>query len=178
MADDLNAIIAGCRRGEIGARRDLYERFHQSVYRLAARMVGVQEADDVVQDVFLNIFAAIGKFRGQAQFSTWIYRVAINECLRHKRPRPRLIEPLTWHPPSRAVPAERALEQAELLELALAELDERLRAIFLLREVQELSYQEIAQVLDVPPGTVASQLNRARGQLQAFLRRIEQGRTP
>ena len=87
MADDLNSIVAGCRRGDPRARKDIYERYHQSVFRLAARMVGVQDAADVTQDVFLKAYGGIAGFRGDAQFSTWLYRVTINECLRHRRKR-------------------------------------------------------------------------------------------
>jgi RNA polymerase sigma-70 factor (ECF subfamily) len=175
MADALADIIAGCRAGERDAQRRLYERFRGTVYRLAVRMVGGAEAADVAQEIFLRVFARIGSFRGQAAFSTWLYRVSVNECLRHLGRGGLRHEPLAAEPPCEEAGPEQRLEQADLLEQALAALDAPLRAAFLLREVEGLSYREMADVLGLPPGTVASQLNRARAALQAFLRRVEQG---
>ncbi len=175
MADDLDSILRGCRVGDRIAQRRLYERFHRTVYRLAARLAGMREAADLTQEVFLRVFAALRQFRGEAGFSTWLYRVALNECLRHLRGRPPRADALAEEPVSPAAGPQRVVEQADLLERALAGLDPPLRAVFLLREAEDLSYQEIAAVLGIPPGTVASQLNRARQQLQGFLRRVEQG---
>jgi RNA polymerase sigma-70 factor (ECF subfamily) len=175
MADDLDPILAGCRRGDRVAQRELYDRFHRTVYRLAARLAGVHEAADLTQEVFLRVFATLHQFRGEATFSTWLYRVALNECLRHLRRRPPRPDVLAQEPACPAAGPERVVEQADLLEQALAGLEAPLRSIFLLREVEDLSYHEIADVLGIAPGTVASQLSRARTQLQGFLRRVEQG---
>jgi RNA polymerase sigma-70 factor (ECF subfamily) len=172
-ADELADVIAACRAGDRQAQRSLYDRFHRTVYRLAVRMVGRAEAADVAQEVFLRVFARIGSYRGTAAFATWLYRIAVNECLRYRgRRRPRL-ERLADEPACEAAGPDRTLEQADLLERALAGIDQRLRVVFLLREVDGLSYQQIAEVLGSAPGTVASQLNRARADLQAFLRRVE-----
>src|SRR5262245_17178175 len=173
--DALADIIAGCQAGQRGAQRELYERYHRTVYRLAVRIVGDRDAADLTQEVFLRVFTRIDGFHGQAAFSTWLYRITVNECLRHRSRRPREHEPLTEEPLYKAAGADHALEQADLLERALQQLEAPLRAVFLLREAEGLSYQEIADVLAVPPGTVASQLSRARAELQAFVRRIEQG---
>jgi RNA polymerase sigma-70 factor (ECF subfamily) len=175
MADDLDPILRGCRAGDRAAQRRLYDRFHRTVYRLAARLAGAGEAADLTQEVFLRVFTALDTFRGAAGFSTWLYRVAVNVCLRSlrdRRPRP---EPLAQEPACPGAGPEGVVEQADLLERALAGLEAPLRAIFLLREVEGLSYSEIAGVLGVPPGTVASQLSRARSRLLAFGRRVEQG---
>lgn len=175
MTDDLDEIIQGCLGGDRSAQRTLYERYCRRVYRLALRMVGRQDAADVTQEVFLRVFAGLANFRGHADFSTWLYRVAVNECLLHLRRRPDRCEPLAHDPVSQAVGPERRVEQAELLERAIEQLDEPLRVVFLLREVEGLSYDQIAAALEIPPGTVASQLSRARASLRAFLRRIEEG---
>jgi RNA polymerase sigma-70 factor (ECF subfamily) len=175
MADDLTMLIAGCRRGDGIAQRQLYERFHRAVYRLAVRMAGRQEAADLTQEVFLRVFARISSFRGAAAFSTWLYRVTVNECLRYLRNRARRPETLVKEPPCLIPDGVHRLEQADLLERALTRLEGQLRAVFLLRECEGLTYAEIATILDIPTGTVASQLSRARGELQKFLQRVEQG---
>jgi RNA polymerase sigma-70 factor (ECF subfamily) len=174
MADELYDLILGCRARDAGAQRELYDRFHRLVYRLAARLVGVADAPDVTQEVFLRVFTGIAGYQGTAAFTTWLYRLTINECQRHTGRRQRRPGPLVQEPVCRAAGPQRALEQADLLERALAQLDDRLRAIFLLREAEGLSYQQIAEVLGAPPGTVASQLSRARAELQEYLRKVEQ----
>jgi RNA polymerase sigma-70 factor (ECF subfamily) len=178
MTEGLDGIIAGCRAGDPSAQRALYDRFHRTVYRLAARMSGLENAADMSQDIFLRVFKGINTFQGSAEFSTWLYRVAMNECLRRRRGRSQPMKPLIDEPASSDPAPDHCLEQADLLERALEQLDGPMRAVFLLREVEELSYQEIAAVLGIPAGTVASQLNRARTQLQSFLRRVEQGDRP
>jgi len=175
MADDLAEVIAGCQAGNRDAQRRLYDGYHRRVYRLAVRMVGSADAADVTQEVFLRVFARVVTFRGASAFPTWLYRVAVNECLRYLGRRPRKLQPLVEEPVCAAAGPERSLEQADLLERALERLDAPLRAVFLLREVEGLRYQEIADILAIAPGTVASQLSRARAELQAFLRVIEQG---
>ncbi|HLN31541.1 MAG TPA: sigma-70 family RNA polymerase sigma factor [Gemmataceae bacterium] len=173
MADDWAEVVAKCQAGDREAQRHLYDRHHRMVYRLAVRMVGRADAADLTQEIFLRVFSRIGGFRGASALPTWLYRIAVNECLRHLGRR-RPLEPLIAEPACEAPRPERVLEQADLLERALHDLDASLRAVFLLREVEGLSYQQIAEVLAIAPGTVASQLNRARAELQAFLRRMEQ----
>jgi RNA polymerase sigma-70 factor (ECF subfamily) len=172
MADDLASIIAGCQAEDRQAQQRLYERFHRPLYGLATRLVGSADAADVLQEIFLRVFARLGSFRGKSALSTWLYRIAVNECLRHLGRRPRRLEPLADEPMSGRAGPDHVLEQADLLERALQQLNAPLRAAFLLREADGLSYREIAEVLEMPPGTVASQLSRARGILQAFLRDV------
>ena len=109
LPSGLDAIVASCRKGDSVAQRALYERFHRSVYGLAVRFVGRTEAADLTQEIFLRVFAGLDSFQGTACFSTWLYRVAINECLRHRRvtqispdrlvcdPVSREIEPFPFH---------------------------------------------------------------------------------
>jgi RNA polymerase sigma-70 factor (ECF subfamily) len=174
MADELADVIAGCRAGDRLAQRRLYERYHRTVYRLAVRLAGPGDAADITQEVFLRVFMRIDGFRGKSAFATWLYRVATNECLRHLGRR-RKHEPLAFEPVSGAAGPDHALEQADLLERALSRLDAPLRAVFLLREAEGLSYGDISAVLGIAPGTVASQLSRARDALRAFLGQVEQG---
>jgi RNA polymerase sigma-70 factor (ECF subfamily) len=168
-----DAIAAGCQRGDRGAQQLLYEHCHEAVFRLLVRMVGAQDAPDLLQQVFLRVFAKIGQFSGRSHVLTWIYRVAINESLQFRRNRARVDyempadEPVDPSPD----PAVRA-QQQELMERALAQLAPELRAVFVLKEVEGLSYREIAATLEIKEGTVGSRLNQARAQLRTILSQL------
>lgn len=175
--ETLDDLIAECCDGERAAQQRLYERCHQRVYRLAVRMVGVRDADDILQQVFLQVFRGLSQFRGQSRFETWLYRVTVNESLQHlrkqrRRPWSSLESDLMDHEPNQ----ESEFDHKELLEQALARLEPELRSLFLLREVEKLSYAEIAGAMQMPEGTVASRLNRARQLLKQCL--IELGWEP
>lgn len=173
----LATTVAACQRGDQVAQRRLYDASHQNVYRLMVRMVGLQDASDLTQQVFLQVFRKIGQYTGRAQFGTWIYRVAINEALQYlrrtKRTRLRILE---QEPMDRSPDSYKNVGDKELLERALGRLDPELRSAFLLREVEGLSYKEIAEALQIPEGTVGSRLNRARRELKQHL--IELGWEP
>lgn len=166
----LSKVVALCQSGELQARRQLYELCSQRVFRLMVHMVGLQDASDLTQQVFLQVFLKIDQFAGQSKFETWMYRLAVNEALQHLRKEGRRkVQPLTHEPTSQHVRMGERMEQEELLEQALAQANPELRSIFLLREVEELTYQEIATVLEIPEGTVGSRLNRARQELRQIL---------
>jgi RNA polymerase sigma-70 factor (ECF subfamily) len=140
-------------------------------------MVGTADAADVTQQVFVQVLRTIGQFSGRSEFGTWIYRVAVNEALQHLRRKGRSkSRSLDYEVVDRAPPAVRRSEQAELLEHALSRLDSDLRCVFLLREVEDLPYHEIAAALNVAEGTIGSRLNRARVLLRKHL--IELGWQP
>jgi RNA polymerase sigma-70 factor (ECF subfamily) len=167
MADFVDCVVTECRRGDREAQRQLYEHYHSRVHRLMVRMVGREDAADLSQQVFLRVLQTIHQFNGQSRFETWLYRVAVNEALQHLRRRSRKgAAPLEFEPADHAPSPTRHSEEAELLEQALARLDPELRSLFLLREVEQLSYREIASILDMNEGTVGSRLNRARELLQ------------
>lgn len=163
-------VISGCCAGNRDAQRCLYQLCHQQVYRLMVRMVGLQDAEDLTQQVFVQLFRRIGQFAGHSKFETWLYRLAMNESLQHlRRIRRWDFQPLTFEPQSDTKLEQERDEQTEILELALKRLNPELRAIFILREIEELSYRDIAQTIDIPEGTVGSRLNRARRELQQHL---------
>jgi len=173
----LATTVVACQRGDQVAQRRLYEASHQNVYRLMVRMVGLQDASDLTQQVFLQVFRKIGQYSGRAQFGTWIYRVAINEALQHLRRSKRTrLRRLEQEPMDRSPDSYRNVGDKELLEQALEQLDPELRSAFLLREVEGLSYKEIAEALQIPEGTVGSRLNRVRRELKQHL--IELGWEP
>lgn len=171
--DVLAPIVLACQQGDTQAQRELYERCQNVVYRLVVRMVGDQAAPDVAQDIFLQAFRRLRQFSGRSRFESWLYRLSINECLQYlRRARRKPCERLTGEPEDRAPDRADRLQHRDLLEQALARLDPDLRSVFLLREVEGLSYGELAEALGIPEGTVASRLNRARTELQNLLREL------
>jgi RNA polymerase sigma-70 factor (ECF subfamily) len=176
-AEPLDDLVSASRRGWREAQQRLYECCHRRVYRLLVRMVGRSGADDLLQQVFLQVFRTLSQFSGQSRFETWLYRVSVNESLQHLRKQRRrrwvsLESDFMDHEPDQ----ERDLDHKELMERALARLEPELRSLFLLREAEKQSYAEIAAALQLPEGTVASRLSRARQLLKQSL--IELGWEP
>ena len=166
-------LVQACRRGEREAQQRLYEACQHRVYRLTVRMVGLQDAADVAQQVFMQVFRKLDQFTGQSKFETWLYRIAVNESLQHLRKRERHeSQALTQEPMSHHRSEHERSEAKELLDRALSRLEAGLRSIFVLREVEGLSYAEIAVAAEIPEGTVGSRLNRARGELRRHLREL------
>ena len=170
-ADTVSAeTLDGCRSGNRDAQRQLYEQCNHNVYRLAVRMVGTQDAPDVTQQVFMQVFRKIDQYTGLSRFETWLYRVSVNEALQHLRKRSRReSQALTQEPMSDQRPEHERGEAKELLDQALDRIEPELRSIFVLREVEGLSYGEIAMATEIPEGTVGSRLNRARRELRQHL---------
>jgi len=163
-------MVAGCRLGDRDAQRRLYESFQRTVYRLMVRMLGIDDAPDLTQQVFLHVFRKIDGYSGRGRFDRWLYRVAANEALQHlRRKRSRRQRSLVYEPTDPSVRGEERTERKELIEQALARLEPELRSICLLREIDGLSYREIAETLEIPEGTVGSRLNRARRELRGHL---------
>ncbi len=163
-------LLAGCRSSERSAQHRLYESCHRQVFRLMVRMVGLQDAADVTQQVFLQVFRKIDQYAGHSKFETWLYRLAHNEALQYLRKEHRWkFQTLLLDPMSDRQPKEERYEHKELLDQALSKVEPELRSIFVLREVEGLSYREIAEVIAIPEGTVGSRLNRARRELQQHL---------
>jgi len=184
------ALVCELRLGSEAAYETLIVRFQQPVFNLVCRLIGDGgEASDIVQEVFLKIFRSIGAFRGQSSLRTWIYRITVNEAYNHRRwfsrhqrqeigmaeeERGRAIE-ATLCDHSRS-PFELAADHEErtLLEEALEGLNPKFRAAVVLRDIEDLSYEEIASVLDISLGTVKSRILRGReGLRRALATRLE-----
>ncbi len=164
------ALVAACRNGDPGGQRELYEQHHRNVHRLMSRMVGAEYADDLTQQVFLRVLQTISQFRGESAFSTWMYRVATNEALQFlRRNSKQALQELSVELVDYRPSEQNRLDDREMLDHVLANLDPSLLATFLLREVENLSYHEIALALDIAEGTVASRLNRARRLLRDWI---------
>jgi RNA polymerase sigma-70 factor (ECF subfamily) len=181
---DDTELVRAAREGERGAFDALVRRHQDRVWRLCVRWLGDPEtAREVAQDAFLAAYRAIGGFRGDASFRTWLLHIAVNHCRNAHTARRRRAwgrhDALGPDPTGRTLdmpdpgplPDVRAVvtDGRQRLRAALAALDEDLRAVVLLRDVEDLDYEEIAQVLDVPRGTVKSRLHRARQMLAETL---------
>lgn len=174
---DLVRLLVEVRNGSREAQQRLYEYFHRRVYRLLIRMVGRDDVEDLLQQVFIQVFRTLNQFQGQSRFETWLYRVSVNESLRHLRKlRSRRSVSLESDIMDRKLNPVHDFDQKELMEYALARLEPELRSLFLLREVEKQSYAEIAGALQIPEGTVASRLGRARQCLKQYL--VELGWEP
>ena len=167
---DVVQLVDACRRGDRDAQHAIYRQFVRQVHSLASRIAGPNDADDVTQNAFIQLFRTLDQFRGDANFQTWLYRLTVNEALgQRRRNRRRPATPLVDQNEARTADRSRQTDDRELLERALNQLPDDLRAVFVLREVERLSYRELAEVCDIPAGTVASKLNRARQELRKLL---------
>ena len=172
--DDERALVNSLKRRDPDALAAVFERYSDKIYRLAVRLLqDEQQADGVVQETFLALIGAVDRFEQRAQISTWLYRVAYNECmsrLRKQRPHVELDHVEDWQlMPTALIDwqmlPENVLSSGEALAVmddAIAQLNPKLRAVFTLRDIEELSTQETADVLDISASAVKVRLHRAR----------------
>jgi RNA polymerase sigma-70 factor (ECF subfamily) len=183
-------LVAAHRRGDPEALAELLGAYQKRIYAICYRMIrDDQTARDLTQDVLVKVIENLESYNGRARLSTWVIRIAMNVCLSHLR-RERLRRHAPLEEPSdtprggRAEPSREgeqtpagSVEQAEVQEIlvrAMDSLDPEMRSILVLRDLQELDYHCISEVLDIPVGTVKSRLFRAR----RALREAVGGRTP
>ncbi len=188
--DEDEKLVESCRKGDKDAFGVLVERHQRKMLNIAYRMVGDYEgACDVVQESFLSAYRAIRKFRGEASFSTWLYRIVINTSKnRRKQIRTRrqweggsLDDPIETEegllkndPPSPGASPLDRMERKEVqarVQACIDSLDSEFREVLVLRDIQGLSYDEIRDILKVPDGTVKSRLFRARDGLKDCLKK-------
>jgi RNA polymerase sigma-70 factor (ECF subfamily) len=174
--DDEVVLVEACRRGERPALHALYERYRRRVFALIARIVGAQDAEELTQDVFLRAFRGLDRFRGDAQLSTWMYRLAVNAALSHatraqararKNVSDEALERMPAPDDAIAVGSDPKL-RARLTE-ALAVLPAGYRAVLVLHDVEGLQHDEIAVILGCRVGTSKSQLHKARAKMRELL---------
>ena len=167
------AVIEACRQGDRDAFQVLFETYKDKVFSIAVYSTGGDRAvaDDVTQQIFLKLFTAIRQFRGDSEFTTWLYRLVVNACLDERRRRKRWLpwsetEAMTSR--SEKKPQEQRFDRIEIaaaVQQAIAELKPKFRLPILLKYIEGLSYDEIACVMGCSKGTVASRLNRGHSQL-------------
>jgi len=171
-------VIAACQSGDREAFRQLFEAYKDRVFSIAVYSFSgdAAAASDVTQQIFLKLMTAITKFRGDSEFTTWLYRLVVNACIDEQRRRRRFL-PFAEEsmPVSRMAdrkPQEKhyaRVEVAESVKSAINELKPKFRLVILLKYIEGLSYEEIAEVMGCSKGTVASRLNRGH---KALARRL------
>ena len=160
-------LVAACQEGDRAAFRRLYENYKDRVYSFAVYALQGDRAtaEDVTQEVFVRLFSVIRQFRGESAFSTWLFRMVANACTDELRKRRRLVPLNTLGEQDSRFAATGSdpyieIEWSDAIQNALAELSPELRIPVLLKYFEELSYEEMAAVMDCPKGTIASRLNR------------------
>src|SRR5437763_16587870 len=171
-------VIAACQLGDRDALRTLFEIYKDRVYSIAMYSLGGTEAmaADVTQQVFVKLMTRINQFRGQSEFTTWLYRLVVNTCRDEQRKTRRFVPLADASIPAVSSQSPRAeytrKELSERVQAAVSQLKPKLRWPILLRYVEDLSYEEIASVLGCSRGTVASRLNRGHKALARKLHHL------
>ncbi len=180
--DDRN-LIDRFKNGDTSAFGEIVLKYQDKIYNLCRHMLGnAADAEDAAQDAFLKAYQALPKFKPDASLYTWLYRIAANTCIDYKRKpvfeslfsdsgeEEKLVHDRASDDPS----PERLYQSRQIdraLQACLGKLSPKLRLIIVLKEVEELSYEEISETLDISMGTVKSRIARARKELQACMRK-------
>ena len=186
MNTDDRRTIAECLAGNSTAFGTLVRRYQDRLFNAVLRVVeNSEDAADVVQDAFLNAYQSLNSFKGDSEFFTWLYRIAFNAAISLRRKRKAVVslngstdekgiaepvDPSEYGRPGSAL--ERSEEDGQLMA-ALGRLSAEHRVVLVLKDLESQKYEEIAEVLDVPIGTVRSRLHRARMELRDLLRQLE-----
>ncbi|MFO7918160.1 MAG: RNA polymerase sigma factor [Anaerolineae bacterium] len=183
VKDPLSDLVATCQNGDETAFRKLVEETQEDVYNLAYHMLGnEQEAEDMTQEVYLRVWRGLPDFRGEAKFTTWLYSITTNVCLNRRQRSGRRLhvvddeDALEDSMAEYGDPAEATMRQEEraVLWKTVKYLPPKYRTVIDLFYQKQLSYQEIAELLSIPLGTVKGHLNRARKALAKRLRLKEE----
>jgi RNA polymerase sigma-70 factor, ECF subfamily len=178
VSDDAQ-LIAKTLAGNAEAFGELVARHQDRLYNTVLHVVGhVEDARDVVQEAFIQAFLKLNTFRNDSAFFTWLYRIAFNAAITHRRKERPMASVEFMRESARREPVDRndtpaaafcRNERCSRIREAIAGLDEEFRAVLVLREIDDCSYETIADILDLPIGTVRSRLHRARLQLRELL---------
>jgi RNA polymerase sigma-70 factor (ECF subfamily) len=172
---DDTEVVARVLAGETELFEILMRRYNQRLYRVARGFLAAGEAEDAVQEAYVNAFHKLAGFRGEAPFSTWLTKIAVYEAMARNRKRKRYVtldDDILPEPRATAPDPEREAGNGELgglLRAAVDTLPDALRPVFVLREVEGLSTEETAEALELTPGNVRVRLHRAKAQLRATL---------
>jgi len=178
-------LVKRSQEGDVAAFEQLIKHHQVIAYNIAFRVLGNQEdAQDATQEALIKVFKNITKFKAQSQFSTWLYRIVVNTCRDYARKNRKVVTlstdsqinteegQLQREFPDESMSPELLYEKKELserIQLAISTLPEQNRTVVVLRDIQGLSYEVIASILDIPVGTVKSRINRGRDMLKQYL---------
>lgn len=182
VSTEEDQLIRQALEGRSEAYGQLVERYQERLYNAMLHVVGSpDEAEDVVQDSFVQAYIKLNTFQGNSRFFTWLYRIAFNNALSRRRRRradmsiEQSREASGGEPEDRTeAPDEPMLrdERIAVVKAAMQRLTEEHRTILVLREMQDMAYEDIAEILDINIGTVRSRLSRARNQLHDYLKKM------
>jgi RNA polymerase sigma-70 factor (ECF subfamily) len=184
-ADD-QPLIAECLQGNTAAFGELVRRYQERLYHSVYRLVdNAEDAQDVVQEAFLSAYQSLDGFKGDSLFFTWLYRIAVNTAISLKRKQrvtlrmetrngDHLIEPLDTSDESRPSHALEQAEQVYRVREALGRLSAEHRTVLVMKDMEGQKYETMAEILQVPIGTIRSRLHRARLELREVLEKNEQ----
>lgn len=166
-------------KGDMAAFEEIYSRHHRRVYSICLRMLqNTSEAEDLTQDVFIQLYRKIGSFRGDSAFTTWLHRMTVNQVLMHFRKRTVRFEKTTeeGETPDQVVTGTANPERMRIvdkiaLDNAIAQLPDGYKNVFVLHDVEGFEHEEVARILGCSVGTSKSQLHKARLKLQKLLRK-------
>lgn len=171
--DDILELVHKAQEGSVSAFEALYRHHANKVFLLCLRMTGCRShAEDFMQEAFIKAWQALAKFKGDSQFSTWMYRIAVNTILADKRKNTLdLVEDPDWEREfEQSLSASHSSEQIDL-EKAVAQLPAQARHVLVLHDLVGMTHQEIGQQLSIAAGTSKAHVNRARGLLREILAR-------
>ncbi|MCF2972039.1 sigma-70 family RNA polymerase sigma factor [Synechococcus sp. Nb3U1] len=178
-ADDAE-LIQRCLSGDSQSFRQLYRKYQQSVRNILYPLCGADSLDDLVQEVFLRAWKGLPRFRGSAQFSTWLYRICWNVALdqrrRYARQRSETQELVLSGEAAHSGPDVMQLHHQQALQRGMAQLNPEQRLVLVLHDLEDLPQKEIAHILGIPVGTVKSRLFHARATIRKYL--LQEGITP
>jgi RNA polymerase sigma-70 factor (ECF subfamily) len=184
MPDD-QRLITECLEGRTAAYGELVSRYQDRLYNTLLRFLGnAEDARDVLQDAFLNAYLALENFKGDSQLYTWLYRIAMNTAMTHKRKERVALSRKVHRGDAEEEPPDQSAfnrpesnmvraEEGQRVQHALAKLSPEHRLVLILKDMDGQKYEEMAESLGVPIGTIRSRLHRARLELRELLERDE-----
>jgi len=189
VSSDDNRLITDCLGGNSAAFGELVRRHQDRLYNTIFRLVDNHEdAYDVVQDAFLAAYQSLDSFKGDSLFFTWLYRIAVNTAISFKRKKrvmvridttgtgsQPVIEPFDQSQETRPGHALEQAEQEQRVQQALARVSTEHRTVLILKDMEGQKYEDMAEMLGVPIGTIRSRLHRARLELREILERMDEG---
>ena len=186
MSADDNRLITDCREGNTAAFGELVSRYQDRLFNTVVRLVdNAEDARDVVQEAFLHAYQSLHSFKGDSLFFTWLYRIAVNTAISMKRKQRHVlriaptgegsgaIDPLDPSESNRPGHAIEMAEEERQVHDALAKLSPEHRAVLVMKDMDGMKYEDMAEILGVPVGTIRSRLHRARLEMRDILLQTE-----